>query len=350
MTNEIKDDDLQEDQGIPGEVAELDEEDDVEDNNEDESEEDEEEVSEEPEEASEEELKSSQPEKSEEDIREKRKSALQKRINKLNRERYQALALAKKREEENAELKRMLDISGQTAQYHFDKTIEMNLEKAKKAKEEAKISGNIDAEVDADIMLSKAIQDYNNAEQWKQQQNLYQQYAPSPHQAQPDIVDQIPSGHLDHYGEWKSSNEWFEAPTDGFEEKLSNEISNYSYQLNNYLNQIGRPDMIMSREYFQELDAKAQQLKDAYQPNNTERPPARGSVHMGNKIQRPQQRPVTSVGTSRNTVGSSKGNGSILLSAEQKQQANAIGMKEKDYARYVLNFQRRQRAMREQGE
>ena len=319
----------------------------------DESEEESSEESEGEEASKEEEKPKEEAHSSEESLkREKKKTALQNRINKLNKERYQALAAAKKKEEENAELRRMLDLSSQTAQYHFDNSLKMNLDKAKKMKEEAKLSGNLDAEVEADIVLAAAIQEYSNAEQWKQQQNLYNQYVPPQQQtASQDIVDYIPPTNVKNFDAWKSTNEWFEAPSDDFEEALSRETDRYARDLNNYLVSNGRPDMILSPEYFVELDAKVSQLKEAYGKYSTNRPPYQSSPQVQTRRSPLQMkknpRPVTPVGNSR---GMSRPASSehVMLTSEQKEMARSIGMGEKEYAKYVMKFQRNQKLMRDQ--
>jgi len=58
-------------------------------------------------------------------------------------------------------------------------------------------------------------------------------------------------------------------------------------------------------------------------------------------------RPVTPVGNSR---GMSRPASSehVMLTSEQKEMARSIGMGEKEYAKYVMKFQRNQKLMRDQ--
>jgi hypothetical protein len=259
------------------------------------------------------------------------------RIQQIQREKYQAIDELNRIKEENEYLKRMaVDLnskaeeSGQAAMIHYQNAAQMKIEQAKARKAVAIENGDIQGQLDADVELANAsneIQQINNwntyqtIEQQKaiqQQQNYEQQLQQQ--QAQAQYQNYSPSSSAQPAQEWLSRNEWFVPGSNRYNKDMVDEVNNYSEQLENFCYRQGRPDLIMSREYFDEIDR--------FVADNINRSQRR-QIPM--KSQRGRVSPVRGRSSSE-----SSGRRTVQLTREEADFAKNMGVDERDYLRYKV--------------
>jgi len=251
------------------------------------------------------------------------------RIQQIQREKYQALDELNRIREENEYLRRMaLDLnykaeeSGNAAMIHYDKSANLKLDQAKAKKAHAIENGDIQAQLDADVEIASATNELQQIRSWKAQQALeaqnrqlqQQQEAYYQQQQAPNQVDPA-----DAYN-WLENNPWFVPQNENYNPEMVEAVKSYSDQVENYLYRVGRPDLIMSKEYFQEIDNYVNSLQSSAR-RGLNMKPVRGGVapvrnSASHSVQEKQQ---------------------FKLTSEEKDMARRLGVSDQVYMQHKIN-------------
>ena len=275
----------------------------------------------EPEEEQEEEKEETQEQEAEEEEEPESKKAPKKldKIWKIKRSRYKALAEKKLVEEENIRLKEMLAESLNSGTYHYGKNVYSELEKAKESKRRAIEEGDIDASIEADINLNRAINSINELEKWTTSERQPQRQ-PEPHQST-DSYDEI---EREKAADWLDDHPELQPNSRKYNLNLAKEVSQFIHHLDNGIEARGQRDLLYSEEYFDTID---KYIQDVNNRDKTEK----NRKSLGS---------VGHVGSVRNSYGNANGKSSktiqMTLTADEKKICAAGGISEKDWLKYKL--------------
>jgi hypothetical protein len=241
------------------------------------------------------------------------------KIWKIKRSRYKALAEKKLVEEENARLKEMLAESLNSGTYHYEKNVYAELEKAKDLKRRAIEEGDVDASIEADISLNKAINSINELEKWttsERKQSVKQQEFRKPEADYDEIEREKAADWLEDYPQLQPTSRQYNPP-------LANKVSQFINYLDEEIESRGQGHLRFSEEYFGAIDRHIEEI------NNKERTEKkRKSLDSVN------------VGGVRNSYGNANGKSSkniqMTLTADEKRICANGGISEKDWLRYKL--------------
>jgi hypothetical protein len=286
----------------------------------------------EPEEEQEEEKEEPQEQEAEEEEEPESKKAPKKldKIWKIKRSRYKALAEKKAVEEEkkaveeeNARLKEMLAESLNSGTYHYGKNVYSELEKAKESKRRAIEEGDIDASIEADINLNRAINNINELEKWtaSERQPQREPQRQQEHQKSADDYDEI---EREKAADWLDDHPELQPNSRQYNLGLATEVSQFIHHLDNGIEARGQRDLLYSEEYFDTID---RYIHDVNNRDRTEK-------------KRKSLGSVGHVGSVRNSYGNANGKSSktiqMTLTADEKKICAAGGISEKDWLKYKL--------------
>lgn len=242
------------------------------------------------------------------------------KIWKIKRSRYKALAELKIAEEENARLKEMLAESLSSGTYHYGKNVYSDLEKAKELKRKAIEEGNIDASIEADISLNRAINNINELEKWSASSE--NRYSPKqPVYQESSYNNEI---ELEKAADWLEDHPELQPSSNQYNLNLATQVIQFVHNLDQGIDSHGRPDLKYSEEYFDTIDGFIKDInnKDKLQ---TKRKKLESAGH---------------VGSVRNSYGNANGKSSkniqMSLTADERKICAAGGISEKDWLRYKL--------------
>lgn len=197
----------------------------------------------------------------------------QNRIQQIQREKYRALDELNKLKQENENLRRIaseLDIKAEKSDAaslaHYERSALLKRDQALAKKEYARENGDIKAELAADIEISEAVNELQQTRAWKYQKDMelqqrkaeeeyYRQNQYYPDSYQNNSVDE------QYVRGWLEDNQWCMPNSRYYDANLTENVRNYSTQLENQLYREGRQDLINSPEYYQELSRYANSLK-----------------------------------------------------------------------------------------
>lgn len=243
------------------------------------------------------------------------------KIWKIKRSRYKALAEKKAVEEENVRLKEMLAESLNSGTYHYGKNVYSEFERAKQFKKQAIEDGDIDAVIEADISLNRAINSINDLEKWgatsEDRQPAKQQEYRKPPEAYDEIEHEIATDWLEYHPELQPTSRQYN-------QSLASEVTEFINHLDKNIDANGRRDLYFSEEYFDTID---RYIKDIDNRDRTEK-------------KRKSLGAVSHVGSVRNSYGNANGKSSksiqMVLTADEKKICAAGGISEKEWLKYKL--------------
>lgn len=288
----------------------------------------------------------------------KKKSPNKYKVGELMRERY---ALEQERNiiadernrllQEVENLKQVNKFSQQAAVTNYETSTLDRLERAKDLKTQALESGDIKAQVDADIALNKAMNEYERLADWKEKQRIsdqQQQYEEQSNQnyynsqAQQQQLYQDQTAPNEQVAtQWVKDNEWFNEGSEGFEPELRRFTEDLTNSMDAYLYRAGMQHGIYSPEYFEYLDERIEDFKSGkYDHMRTE--PSRNHYQQRNQ-QMTRPKSVTSgVSNSgyRNNVAINNRR-QVKLNSDEMDMASRLsnipGVSPEAYARAVMN-------------
>lgn len=278
---------------------------------------------EEEQEAEKEEPQEQEAEEEEEEPESKKAPKKLDKIWKIKRSRYKALAEKKLVEEENVRLKEMLAESLNSGTYHYGKNVYSELEKAKESKRRAIEEGDIDASIEADINLNRAINNINELEKWSASEKQPQR-EPQRQQEHQKSVDDYDEIEYEKAMDWLEDHPELQPNSRQYNLGLAKETNQFINHLNRNLEAQGQRELLYSEEYFDTIDKYIQDINNR---DKTEK----NRKSLGS---------VGHVGSVRNSYGNANGKSSkniqMTLTADEKKICAAGGISEKDWLKYKL--------------
>lgn len=268
----------------------------------------------------------------------KTRAPADKRIHEIQKEKYQALDELQKLREENEQLRKMADLSTQSAIINYDMTVKQRLERAKQLKTQAIESGDVNAQIEADVELSSAVGEMQKANDWKLQKSYQDQQINETYQQPPEVINQK------EINRWVNENAWLSPNNEDYDEELANKMNVVTDSLDSHLFRTGQAHLRFTREYFNELDAYKRQLL-----SESEAPPESNRSNQGHQFSQRRSAPVRT--SNRPPVSPVRGqrNSSIqedrpryTISNEERDMAQRMGVSDKAYV-YEREMQIRNR-------
>jgi hypothetical protein len=227
-----------------------------------------------------------------EPVKEKRPRA-NKRINELQREKYQALMELENIKSENEKLRKIAELSNQSALFNYEENLKQRLDYAKGKMAQAIESGDIQEQTNAQIELSMAASEYKQAKDWK----IQKEYENNQHQESLMNEQKNRTGIPSEAQNWARRNTWMNSNSEDYDEELTNHVDAAIDRLDAYLYRNGFGNQIYSREYFQEIDnyvnSLRQQREQTYERDEDDYNPNQGR-HIPMKQARQSVSPVRS--------------------------------------------------------
>lgn len=234
---------------------------------------------------------------------------------KLKRDKYKALAEKEEAEKRVRELERLLDESVNASTYHYGKNAYNDLERAKINKKIAIENGDVDALIDADEALYKAINAVTELERFTNQ--------PQPVRQQPENEESYTEVYDEIAQDWLESHPELEPDSRNYNADLAKEVGKFVNALDRDLKKNNRMDMFFSQDYFDTINEYIDQLKSEPAPK---RPNISSAIN-------------SHVGSVRNTYsggGSVKSTKQITLTADEKRMCSDMEISEKEWIKYKL--------------
>jgi len=262
----------------------------------------------------------------EEDTSEEESQKQEKREKKLWKEtkrKYQAIAEKEALVQENAHLKQMLNESLNSGTYHYSKSAYFDLERAKENKKRAIEEGNLDALLDADIALTKAVSTINDLEKWAYNDQQTKAKS-SEYDRENQIVNPVHGEREQEIAnDWLEDHPYLQPASPKYNSKIANQVANFINHLDTNLANNNQMGAYFSDDYFNTIENYITEIKKESQKV----PKDIGSV--------------ASVGGVRNSYassgnGKSSGTTQLILTADEKRMCANAGINEKDWLRYKL--------------
>lgn len=243
------------------------------------------------------------------------------KLRKLRGEKYKILAEKDAIIQENERLKSLLNQSLTSGTYHYGKSAYADLEKAKEYKKRAIEEGDIDALIDADITLNKALNTVNDLEKWASNEEYRvnnEKHNPSQNlQINQEIQHEIAS-------DWLDNHSYLQPNSRNYNPELANKVAGFVNQLDTNLAQNNQTDAYFSEDYFNAIEKYIASVRN-------ESPKSNRNLESASHI-----------GGVRNSYASS-GNGKsssptqMILTADEKRMCANAGISEKEWLKYKLD-------------
>jgi len=244
---------------------------------------------------------------------------------KIKKDKYRALAEKEALMRENLELKNMLDQALNSGTYHYGKSAQLDLEKAKESKKRALENGDIEALIEADDAIIKARTILNDLEKWSyndktNKQPTYQAPVQQPKENYgytPTLVEQ------EIANDWLESHSYLQPSSPDYNSKLANQVADYIESLNDYIEKTGKRDKYYSDEYFRTIDNYIGNIQSKSQKTAQH---VESASHIGG-VRNSYSAP---------TAGKRSSTSQVTLTADEKIMAANAGISEKEWAKYKL--------------
>ena len=255
-----------------------------------------------------------EPEEPKEDKKEDR--AL-KQLKKLKKDKQDLMARIQELENHNKKLNEEYKKADTAAMEHYERSVKLQLEEAKRMQALAIDEGDAQKQADAMELIAKSAADARAIENYKKQmpakvekEEKQQQQNQNPQTYNPDIVD------------WVRQNAWFNENSDDYDAEMADEVKAYDLVLSRQYQRMGKTDKIGTQDYLKDIDNYVREKFYMEAPTVTEP-----------KVERKPFSKVSPV-TNKPTGNSIS---EIRLSDTQKEIAQGLGMSEEAYRKAVIN-------------
>jgi hypothetical protein len=258
----------------------------------------------------------------------KKRSSDKTRINQIQREKYQALDELNRTKSELDRVKKMAELTAEAASRHYDDNVLQRLERARQLKAQAIESGDVQAQVDADMEMASATNEFQNLNAWKAQQSF---------KIQNDYVPQYDDSAQKDYEaqKWVTENSWIHPDSEDYNEDLAEQVSLYCDAMDVNLYRSGYADKIRSPEYFHQINKHIYELTK------------KGYGQKRELAMRSTRSPVSPVRNSYSHQGERQGR-EIRLTNEEKDLARHLKVPEKVYLAKKIENERNEAIKRGQ--
>lgn len=256
----------------------------------------------------------SQPEEQQEDKKDERTL---RQLRKLKKDKQDLMARIQALEEHNQKLSEGFKKADTAAMEHYEKSVKLQLEEAKRLQASAIEEGDAQKQAEAMELIAKSAADARAIEHYKRQQpeklekeEKQQQNNQSQQAYNPDISD------------WVSQNSWFNENSDDYDAEMAEEVKAYDLVLSRQYQRMGKADKIATKDYFKDIDRYVREKFYMEKPEVIEPPVERKPF---SKVS-----PVTNRPTARHVSD-------IRLNDTQKEIAQNLGMSEEAFKKAVAN-------------
>lgn len=251
---------------------------------------------------------------------EEKASKKEDKLRKLRGEKFKILAEKDALSQENERLKSLLDQSLTSGTYHYGKSAYADLDRAKEHKKRAIEEGDIDALIEADITLTKALNTVNDLEKWASNEeyrvNNDKQNSSQSLQINQEIQHEIAS-------DWLDNHNYLQPNSKNYNPELANKVAGFVNQLDTNLAQNNQTDVYFSEDYFNRIEKYIASVRNEA-PKNTRN--LESASHVGGV-----RNSYASNGT-----GKSSSPTQIILTADEKRMAYNAGISEKEWLKEKL--------------
>jgi vacuolar-type H+-ATPase subunit I/STV1 len=270
-----------------------------------------------------------QPEQQEEPIEDKKEPELEeqhedkkderalRQLKKLKKDKQDLMARIQELEEHNQKLSDGFKRADTAAMEHYEKSVKLQLEEAKRLQASAIEEGDAQKQAEAMELIAKAAADARAIENYKRQQpekvEKEEKQQPNNQNSQPYNPD---------ISNWISQNSWFNENSDEYDAEMAEEVKAYDLVLSRQYQRMGKADKIATKDYFKDIDRYVREKFYMEKPDVIEPPIERKPF---TKVS-----PVTNRPTTRHISD-------IRLSDAQKEIAQNLGMSEDDFKKAVAN-------------
>ena len=238
-------------------------------------------------------------------------------LKKLKKDKQDLMARIQELEEHNQKLSDGFKKADTAAMEHYEKSVKLQLEEAKRLQASAIEEGDAQKQAEAMELIAKAAADARAIEHYKRQQP---EKAEKEEQRQPN--NQNPQPYNADISDWISQNSWFNENSDEYDAEMAEEVKAYDLVLSRQYQRMGKADKIATKDYFKDIDNYVRE-KFYMDKSNVIEPPVERKPF--SKVS-----PVTSRPTTRHISD-------IRLSDAQKEIAQNLGMSEDDFKKAVAN-------------
>lgn len=240
---------------------------------------------------------------------------------KIKKDKYRALAAKDALMQENLQLKQMLNESLNSGTYHYGKSAYAELEKAKESKKRAIEEGNVDALIESDIALTKALNTVNDLEKWAY--NESQNKAKTEEYTKETPQDNFTSVEHEIATDWLDNHSYLQPTSPDYNPKLATQVAGFINHLDANLAKNGQMDAYFSEPYFKTIENYITEIKS--EPQKTAK-----------KIES-----VAHIGGVRNSYTGSPNNKAsaptqMILTADERRMCANAGISEKEWLKYKL--------------
>ena len=205
------------------------------------------------------------------------------RIQALTRERYQTQAELERLRQEHEQLRQFAESSSHRANQidkvalaQYESNAKLKLEQAKIKKHQAHENGDIQAQIDADVEMTTALNQLQEANSWKyrqeaeeqnrvaQEEQYRQHYAQQV--AQNESNELVARENRVASMDWVSKNEWMMRDSPSFDAEMVSIAEDFADVMERQLAAAGRQDLVMSRWYYDKIDEHLNKFKTS-EPN-----------------------------------------------------------------------------------
>lgn len=260
------------------------------------------------------------------------------RINQLIRQKSQAEHEANLLRSENERLRQLSEVSNNAAMTHYDKSVKLRLDRAIQMKTEALHNEDIEAQVKADLEMSRVAAQIEQLEAWKAQQGNVKQQQPQ-QQQQYDAPNnyQEPTQQLNEVTEnWLAENSWFVPNSPDYDPDMQEEVQAFADSLDKKLRRTGQANKILSEDYFNEINNYVAREFYGEQPQQRSN---KGNLTMKPANTRAPVAPVSRGGQPSNPQKPTR----VTLTTEERDLARMSGITPEAYAKWKVETQKIQR-------
>lgn len=225
---------------------------------------------------------------------------------------------------ENAELKKMLGQSLETSQYHYSKSIEAELERAKELQGKALDEGNRDAYLAANEAYNKALIAKHEADRWNAQQannnNLQEPQAEEQQEQKSSDISPLKQAMAQ---EWLDAYPELNPASNNYDKNLATKVGTFINNLDANISQSGQREYYFSPEYFDTLDNYVERAKASKVSN---------ALLSANNVAGVKK----SYQSNQNNQLANNNAKQVVLTAEEKIMAANAGVSEKDWLKFKI--------------
>ena len=212
----------------------------------------------------------------------------------------------------------MLSESLNSGTYHYGLNAYSELDRAKQSKKRAIEEGDIDALIESDIALNRALVAVNDLEKWTNENKQTKQSSKTalPAQTYNSLQHEIAS-------DWLDNHNYLQPSSRNYDSKLAGQVAEFVNYLDSNLAQNNQMNAYLSEDYFNTIDNYIDEIKN--RPPKEIKPPNTSSY-------------VAGVRNSYNSPSVSKAPSTtqIILNADEKKMCANAGISEKEWIKYKL--------------